>query len=58
MRTHNEFIQFKGQTRVQRFMPPKDETLHQSKPNQAPQAPNMNMKTNAYNQYRGHGRGQ
>jgi hypothetical protein len=54
MRTRNEFVQFNGQLRMQRFTPPKQG----SKPNQAPQVPNMTMKTNAYNQYRGHGRGQ
>jgi hypothetical protein len=50
--THDEFIQFKGRTRVQRFQP------LQANPNQAPQVPNRSMKTNAKNQYRGHGRGQ
>jgi hypothetical protein len=50
--THDEFIQFKGRTRLQRFQP-----QHQH-PNQAPQAPNISMKTNAKNNYRGHGRGQ
>jgi hypothetical protein len=50
--THDEFIQFKGRTRTQRFQP------HLQRPNQAPQAPNNSMKTNAKNHYRGHGRGQ
>ncbi|MGH7241649.1 MAG: hypothetical protein ACREGB_05120 [Candidatus Saccharimonadales bacterium] len=50
--TSEEYIQFQGRTRVQRFQP------HLQKPTQPPQAPSMTMKTNARNQYRGHGRGQ
>jgi hypothetical protein len=55
----DEFIQFHGHTRTNRFQPHhKEIATHQAKPNQAPQAPNMSNKTNSYNQYRGHGRGQ
>jgi hypothetical protein len=58
MSTRDDFIQFKGQTRSQKFPAQYAQGFHLNKPNQAPQAPNMTMKTNARNQYRGHGRGQ
>lgn len=53
MNTNNGFLYFRGRYRNHRYTPPKTD-----KPKQAPQAPNMSMRTNAHNQYRGHGRGQ
>ena len=55
----DDFIKFQGRTRTNRFQPHhKEIATHMEKPNQAPQAPNMSNKTNSFNQYRGHGRGQ
>ncbi len=56
--THDEFIRFKGQTRTQKFPAQHADGFHLRKPSQAPQSPTNTMKTNAKNQYRGHGRGQ
>jgi hypothetical protein len=52
----DEFIQFKGHTRTQRFQPPKPDSASLHGHNQASQT--STPKTNAQNQYRGHGRGQ
>ena len=56
--THDEFIRFKGQMRSHKFPAQNADGFHLQKPHQAPQSPNMTMKTNSRNQYRGHGRGQ
>jgi len=58
MSSRDDYIRFKGQTRSQKFPAQYAEGFHLEKPQQAPQAPNNSMKTNAKNQYRGHGRGQ
>jgi hypothetical protein len=57
-RNHDEFIQFKGHTRNQRFQPPKPDNAALYEHNQTPQNPTTNKKMNSSNQYRGHGRGQ
>ncbi len=58
MPKRNESNQFKGQCDSQKFQAQHADSFHLRKPNQAPQSPTMSMKTNAQNQYRGHGRGQ
>lgn len=52
MPKHEASNQPKGTAQNQQYQ------LKNNKPHQAPQAPNMSMKTNSLNQYRGHGRGQ